>query len=114
MIVRDAADNLLAVRGQDPATVLVAYCEAGPPADRLEPVELAWTDPGEAAMRWGIFRSGAEPAVLRAIAIRRTPDGESWVAGDGLQPIPRVSADTVGLGAHRAAVSRTEPAGPGL
>jgi len=83
--------QLLQVTGPDPRMVLQAFCEPSSTRILCKPVEVTVTNPATANRRIGIFRD-PQRVGLRAIEIVRRDRAQSWTAGDGLQPVPEMSA----------------------
>jgi hypothetical protein len=80
--------------------VLRGYCKHEP-GQLCEPVELAWSDPPQPLLRFGVYRAFDD---LRAIEIRHDPMTREWVAGDGRREIGRFLAHTLRMGNVRVPV----------
>lgn len=99
-VERDEQGRLVEIRGADPRSVLRGYCKHEP-GQLCEPVELAWSDPPQPLLRFGVYRAFDD---LRAIEIRHDPMTREWVAGDGRREIGRFLAHTLRMGNVRVPV----------
>jgi hypothetical protein len=79
-IFRDSSDRVTGVTGPNPRAVLGKYCELAPKTSPREFVRLVPSEDDTL----GVFR---QDGTLLAIAIRKDPVTDSWVAGDGSSPI---------------------------
>jgi hypothetical protein len=85
----DEKGRVLEVVGPDPASVLVAYCEAGASVLGLAPLEITSTIPRFRTARLGLFRDRSAPDSIYAIRIRKDAETGRWIAGGkGDTPIP--------------------------
>jgi hypothetical protein len=84
---QDAAGQIVEISGPDPQSVLVAYCQGGTAGTR-KPIEILPAVPPDPAQRLGLLRTFSEEGTsLRVISIRKDPETEAWVAGNGSRPI---------------------------
>lgn len=100
--VRNDEGQVVEVRASDPGQVLIGYCEASTETV-CDPVELAWSDPPHASVRFGVFRGFYD---LRAIKIRQDPRTRQWIAGGDGEHIDDFLATTLRLGAQRIPIER--------
>jgi len=83
----DATGQLVEIAGPDPASVLIAYCDAGEAVTRRA-IEILPAVPPNPGLRYGLLTTlTREGLARRVIQIRKDPNAGRWVAGNGRGPI---------------------------
>ena len=104
---KDALGRVLEIQGSDPASVLVAFCDASSSTLGLEPVEITSTVPPFREARLGIFRDFSAPGSDFAIRMRHDEGSGRWIAGAaGDVPLAVAAAPKLPADALRIPVRR--------
>lgn len=86
----DERGEILSVEAADPSNVLLAFCKSHDPFRRLEPVNVAQTDPPSDVARIGVLRDLDQVEDYRVVVIRQDPSTRRWFVGNANNSDTRV------------------------
>jgi len=86
----DERGEILSVEAADPSNVLLAFCKSHGPLRRLEPVNVAQTDPPSDVARIGVLRDLDQAEDYRVVVIRQDLLTRRWFVGNANNSDSRV------------------------